>query len=136
MAESRGLWFLVGLSVGALAGVLYAPQAGEQTRELLGRKADEGRDYVQRKSGDLRSQVDNWREQASDLRDQASSAASNAASSAREQAVQFADRGKHAVTRQIDQFQAAVEAGKQAYRESAGLKKDTPEADDASGAGL
>ncbi|HEY7839448.1 MAG TPA: YtxH domain-containing protein [Terriglobales bacterium] len=128
MAESRGLWFLVGLSVGALAGILYAPQTGEQTRDLLSRKADQGRDYVQRKSGDLRSQVGNWREQAGGFREQASAA--------RDQAVQFADRGKQAVTRQIDQFQAAVEAGKQAYRESAGLKKDNPEADEASGANL
>src|SRR5690348_5113092 len=30
MAESKGLWFLLGVSVGVLAGVLYAPQAGEQ----------------------------------------------------------------------------------------------------------
>lgn len=125
MAESKGLWFLLGVSVGVLAGVLYAPQAGEQTRELLSRKTNEGRDYVKSKTGDLRNQVSNWREQASGLRDQAGNL--------REQAVQFADRGKQAVTRQIDQFQAAVEAGKQAYRESAGLNKETtPEAGEAS----
>lgn len=112
MAESKGLWFLVGLSVGALAGILYAPQSGEQTRELLSRKADEGRDLMQRKSSDLRGDL---RETAGSFREQASHF--------REQAGEFAGRGKQAVTRQIDQFQAAVEAGKQAYRESAGLGK-------------
>ena len=28
-------WFLAGLSVGALVGVLYAPKAGKETREEL-----------------------------------------------------------------------------------------------------
>ncbi|HXE30166.1 MAG TPA: YtxH domain-containing protein [Terriglobales bacterium] len=106
--SSKGLWFLLGVSVGALVGVLYAPQSGEQTREMLSRKADEGRDLVTRKASDLRQQASEMREQATQFKDQAS---------------QFADRGKQAVTRQIDQFQAAVEAGKQAYRESAGLDK-------------
>lgn len=130
MADSnRGLWFLLGVSVGVLAGVLYAPQAGEQTRELLSRKTNEGRDYVRNKTGDLRGQVSNWREQSGNLREQAGNL--------REQAVQFADRGKHAVTRQIDQFQAAVEAGKQAYRESTGTNKETsPEGGEASGSRL
>ncbi|MGH9475914.1 MAG: YtxH domain-containing protein [Terriglobales bacterium] len=100
MAESRGLWFLVGLSLGALAGVLYAPQSGEQTRGMLRDKAGEGRDLLRNKSGD-------WRQQAGGMYSQAT---------------EFAERGKSAVTRQIDQFQAAVEAGKQAYREAAGLE--------------
>lgn len=105
MAESsKGIWFLLGLTVGALVGVLYAPQSGEETRDLLSRKADEGRDLVSRKASDLREQAGSFREQATNI----------------------ADRGKQTVTRQLDQFQAAVEAGKQAYRESAGL--DKPEA--------
>ena len=28
-------WFLAGLGIGALAGVLYAPKAGKETREDL-----------------------------------------------------------------------------------------------------
>ncbi|HVA62715.1 MAG TPA: YtxH domain-containing protein [Terriglobales bacterium] len=100
MAENKGLWFLVGLSLGALAGVLYAPQSGEKTRELLRNKAGEGRDLMNNKGADLREQASRVREQAGD----------------------FADRGRQAVTRQIDQFQAAVEAGRQAYREAAGLE--------------
>lgn len=108
MSESKGLWFLVGLSLGALAGILYAPQSGEQTRDMLRSKADEGRDRVQQTVSDVRDKVGNLRSQVNDARDQA---------------VDIAGRGKQAVTRQIDQFQAAVEAGKQAYRESAGLGK-------------
>ena len=125
MADSaKGLWFLLGLSVGAMVGLLYAPQSGEQTREMLKSKADEGRDLVQRKTGDLRQQVSNLREQAGSLREQVSTV--------REQATDIADRGRQAVTRQIDQFQAAVEAGKQAYRESAGAKSTGENSDAAS----
>lgn len=99
MAESRGLWFLVGLSLGALAGVLYAPQSGEQTRGYLKDKAGESRER-------FRSKADEWRQQAGGLRSQAG---------------EYAERSRSAVTRQIDQFQAAVEAGKQAYREATGV---------------
>ncbi|MGH9468111.1 MAG: YtxH domain-containing protein [Terriglobales bacterium] len=101
MAESRGLWFLVGLSLGALAGVLYAPQSGEQTRGVLRDKAGESRER-------LRSRANEWRQQAGGIRSQAG---------------EYAERGKSAVTRQIDQFQAAVEAGKQAFREASGTEE-------------
>ena len=37
------LWFLAGLGVGAVVGVLYAPRSGNETREALRSKADEGR---------------------------------------------------------------------------------------------
>ncbi|HWG36369.1 MAG TPA: YtxH domain-containing protein [Terriglobales bacterium] len=114
MAENRGLWFLVGLSLGALAGVLYAPQAGEKTREMLRTKAGEGRDRVERTVAEMR-------EQAGSLREHVTTMASNAT-----------DRGKHAITRQIDQFQAAVEAGRQAYREAAGTRQSSDQEDTAS----
>ncbi|MGH9518734.1 MAG: YtxH domain-containing protein [Terriglobales bacterium] len=109
MAESsKGLWFLLGLSAGALVGVLYAPQSGEETRDLISRKATEGRERAQRKAEDWRNSV---QEGAGSFRDQAGRF--------REQASDYAGRGRQAINRQFDQFQAAVEAGKQAYRESA-----------------
>jgi gas vesicle protein len=83
------LWFLAGLGVGALVGVLYAPYSGEETREVLKSKADEGRDY-------LRERARRAREQASD----------------------WADRGRDVVNQQKEQFRAAYEAGRQAYKES------------------
>ncbi len=91
MAGSKALWFLTGLGIGAAVGLLYAPLSGEDTRDLISRKAGEGRDLVSRKSNELRQQV-----------------------------TDIADRGRQAVNRQVDQFQAAVDAGKQAYREASG----------------
>lgn len=122
MAESKGFWFLLGLTVGAVAGVLYAPQSGEQTRDL-----------VQRKASDLRNQAGQWRESAAKVRDQAATQWKDSAGKIREQASDYADRGRQAFTRQMDQFQAAVEAGKQAYREAAGMERRGPSADETPG---
>ncbi len=83
------MWFLAGLGLGALVGVLYAPQSGEETREQLRRSAQDGADRL--------------REQARQARDQAS---------------QYVDRGREKFSQQRDQFRSAVEAGRQAYREA------------------
>ncbi len=83
------VWFLAGLGLGALAGVLYAPRSGSETREALRARAEEGREYVR-----------------------------NRAREAREQASQWADKGREVVNQQKDQFRAAYEAGRQAYHEA------------------
>jgi gas vesicle protein len=82
-------WFLAGLGLGAVAGLLYAPRAGNETREALRARAEEGREYVK-----------------------------NRAREAREQAAQWADKGRDVVTQQKEQFRAAYEAGRQAYHEA------------------
>ena len=61
MAENVGSkvsFFLVGLGIGALVGILFAPKSGEETREYLSQKADEGRDYAQRKARELRERAE------------------------------------------------------------------------------
>ena len=92
MADRDGnsfVWFLAGLGLGALAGVLYAPRSGTETREALRARAEEGREYVR-----------------------------NRAREARDQAAEWADRGRDAVTQQKEQFRAAYEAGRLAYRDA------------------
>jgi gas vesicle protein len=83
------LWFIAGLGFGAIAGILYAPRAGSETREALRSKAEEGREFV--------------RERARQARDQATG---------------FADRGREILNQQKEQFRSAYEAGKQAYQEA------------------
>lgn len=87
--DSKLGYFFLGVGVGVAVGLLFAPQSGEETRAKIRTKAAEGKDYVKRRSEDLR-------EQATDL----------------------VDRSKDAVQRQRDQLTAAVNAGKQAYRDS------------------
>ena len=86
-AGSKISFFLVGLGIGALVGILFAPKSGEETREFLAKKADEGRDYAQRKAQELR-------ERAEDL----------------------VERSKSAATRQKETISAAVDAGREAYQ--------------------
>jgi gas vesicle protein len=92
-SESNGSnsfgWFLAGLGLGALAGILYAPRAGSETRDVLRARAEEGRDYVRGRAREARDQAAGW-----------------------------VDRGREVVNQQKDQFRAAYEAGKQAYQEA------------------
>lgn len=52
--------FLAGMSVGAIAALLFAPKSGKETRELIGRKAEEGSDYVVAKGRELRRQAEDF----------------------------------------------------------------------------
>ena len=38
---SKVSFFLVGLGIGALVGILFAPKSGEETRDYLSSKAEE-----------------------------------------------------------------------------------------------
>jgi len=82
-------WFLAGLGIGAAIGMLYAPKSGQETREELRRRAEEGREYVVKSAREVREQANQW-----------------------------VDKGKDFVDQQKDQFRSAVEAGRQAYKET------------------
>jgi gas vesicle protein len=104
MAEqNNGIsYFIVGLGVGVAVGMLMAPRSGDETRQILRAKADESTEFLRAKADEGRDYV---RRRSSDLRDSASD---------------LVDRSKDAINRQKDQLAMAVEAGKQAYRESVG----------------
>jgi gas vesicle protein len=84
--------FVVGLGVGALIGILFAPKSGEETRDYLSSRADEGREYAQKKARELR-------ERAEDL----------------------IERSKEIMSRQKDAIATAVEAGKETYKRETGI---------------
>lgn len=87
--QNRISYFFLGLGLGVAVGMLFAPKTGAETRDLLATKADEGKEYLRRRSEDLR-------DSASDL----------------------LDKGRDLVSKQKDQLDAAVQAGKQAYRDT------------------
>ncbi|HEY6339401.1 MAG TPA: YtxH domain-containing protein [Candidatus Sulfotelmatobacter sp.] len=92
MSERDGnsfAWFLAGLGLGAVVGVLYAPRSGSETREVLRARAEEGRDYMRSRARE-----------------------------AREHAADWADRSRDMMNQQKEQFRSAYEAGRQAYREA------------------
>ena len=102
MAEqNNGLsFFIVGLGVGVAVGMLMAPRSGEETRKILREKADEGKDFLRSKADESKEYI---RQRGSELRESASD---------------LVDRSKDAIARQKEQLAMAVEAGKQAYRDS------------------
>ena len=87
---SKVSYFLVGMGIGALVGVLFAPKSGEETRKFLTDKADEGRDYAQKKARELRERADD-----------------------------LIERGKESAGRHKESITAAVEGARDAYRREA-----------------
>ena len=51
--STKMLYFLGGLGIGAILALLFAPQSGKQTRDLIVQKAEEGKDYVTTKGRDV-----------------------------------------------------------------------------------
>ncbi len=98
--DNKVSYFFLGLGLGVAAGLLLAPQSGEETRNLLKNRADEGKDYLKRRGGELR-------ETAADAVERGKTVMNDAV-----------EKGRTVVSRQRDQVAAAVEAGKQAYREA------------------
>jgi len=87
--DNKFPYFFLGLGLGVAVGLLFAPKSGPETRELLRSKADEGKEFLKRRSNEMR-----------------------------DQAADVIDRGKTTVLRQRENLAAAVEAGKQAYRDA------------------
>jgi gas vesicle protein len=81
--------FLLGLGVGVGIGMLFAPKSGQETRELIKNKANEGSDYLKQRSTEFKQTATDWM-----------------------------DKGKEALGRQKENLADAMEAGRQAYRET------------------
>lgn len=52
--------FVVGAGVGAVVALLFAPRSGKETREYLGKKCEEGSDFVTAKSKEIRKQAERF----------------------------------------------------------------------------
>ncbi len=129
MADNSGnsfSWFLSGLGIGALIGVLYAPKSGRETREELVSNAIGGKEYVKQRSREVGSQVSEYVEAGK-------ARASEYVEKGKAQAGEYVDRGKdyietgkgklndaveqgrHLINEQKEKVSAAYEAGRDAY---------------------
>ncbi len=91
------LWFLAGLGVGAVVGVLYAPKSGDEMRDTIRSKAQEGADKARQQARRAREQANDW-----------------------------VDRGRDVINQQKEQFRSAYEAGRQAYNETTAASTEAP----------
>jgi gas vesicle protein len=54
----KGNYFMVGVGIGSLIGVLFAPKSGGETREYIAKKAKEGDFVVRKKARELRDRAE------------------------------------------------------------------------------
>jgi gas vesicle protein len=87
--------FLLGLGVGVGIGMLFAPKSGQETRDLIKNKAGDSADYLKNRSTEFRQTAGEW-----------------------------VDKGKEAVGRQKENLSDAMDAGRQAYRDT--VSRETP----------
>lgn len=107
---ARIAYLLVGAGIGAVVALLFAPKSGH---ELRGDIADATRKSIDR----TREAATQIGERATDYYEGARDRASELYSSSRDRAGEVASAARDAASRRGGTLSAAIEAGKQAYRE-------------------
>jgi gas vesicle protein len=130
--QSSGFsWFLAGLGLGALLGVLYAPKAGRETREDLASSAREGTEYLKQRSREAADQVNTYvergRAQVNDYVDRGKDYVDRGKS----QWSDIVTQGRRYVNEQGERIAVAMEAGRQAYHSTTGDATETPASEEA-----
>ncbi len=116
MSEDRGgnnslLFFLLGTGIGALTALLFAPKAGSELRSDIADATKRGLDQAR----DTGRQLG---ERANDYYQTGVEKAADLAARSREAVSDVTDRSREVITRQKASLAAAIEAGKQGYREA------------------
>ncbi|MCS6954863.1 MAG: YtxH domain-containing protein [Candidatus Calescibacterium sp.] len=57
--------FLIGVAVGTVIGILYAPQSGEETRKILSEKGSQTVEELNQKINNLKEEFEKLRKEAS-----------------------------------------------------------------------
>ncbi len=118
MAENQGggsgdklVYFLIGAGIGAITALLFAPKAGSELRSDIADATKKGLDYARDTGRDIG-------ERASDYYHTGVERAADLTARGKDAVGDLTDRGKDLINRQKAQFAAAIEAGKQGYREA------------------
>ncbi len=99
--ETTGIgWFIAGLGLGALLGVLFAPKAGKELREGLVGGARDSKDYMAARGKQARDQINSVVDRS------------------REQVSSYAEKGKEAAEKGRERWSEIVDrvGGSQAER--------------------
>ncbi len=142
-------WFLAGLGLGSLLGVLYAPRPGQETRDELVSTALGSTEYVRQRSREVATTAGEYvgrsKGQVADYVSRGKDQATQYTSVGKDQASQYIAKGKDAVetgrqkinevysqsaqaiAEQKEKLAAAIEAGKQAYTETTAPPASTSE---------
>jgi gas vesicle protein len=119
-------WFVAGLGLGALVGILYAPKSGRETREDIATTAKDGTEYVKVRAKEVADQagtlVNRGKAQAEEIVQRGREVVERG----RTQWEEFVDRGKGFVNDQTVKVSAAVDAGRNAYHETTAAPGEGP----------
>jgi gas vesicle protein len=103
MAENNGAsrltYFLIGFGLGAVVALLFAPKSGRELREDIAEKTRRGWEKAGEAYETARERAKEWVE------------------TGREKAAALAEEAKERVAETRERLSAAIEAGRQAYRE-------------------
>jgi gas vesicle protein len=108
-------WFLAGLGIGSLIGVLYAPKSGYETREELKAGALGKTEYVKQRAREVGSQAGDFVERGKGQVNEYVGKGKEYVDISRDKLNDAVVQGKQIVNEQTQKVQAAYEAGKQAY---------------------
>jgi gas vesicle protein len=107
---TRLTYFALGGAIGALVALLFAPKSGQELRSDIADATRKGVDRTRETANQISARAGEYyqtvRERASEL-----------AATASQKAGELADNAREAVAGKKDQLNAAISAGKQAYRE-------------------
>lgn len=99
MANNGGVYFLTGLAAGVAVGILFAPKSGVETRDLISRKAEEGKEALKEQGFRLKKQAKEMRNRAEGL----------------------VEEGKDAFNEEKERLEYAVDSGVSAYKSGPAL---------------
>ncbi|MFN0086365.1 MAG: YtxH domain-containing protein [Blastocatellia bacterium] len=105
------VYFLIGAGIGAVTALLFAPKAGSELRSELADATKKGLDYARDTGRDVG-------ERATEYYQTGVERASEIGTRSKDTVNELTERGKDLINRQKAQFSAAIEAGKQGYREA------------------
>jgi gas vesicle protein len=79
-------YFLMGLGIGSVVGILFAPKSGDETRKYLAEKASEGNEFARKRAREL------W-----------------------DRAEDAVERGKETIAQTKEQIATAIDVGRETY---------------------
>jgi len=115
---SSGLgWFLAGLGIGAIVGVLYAPKAGKETREDLMNGAREAKERAEELIEQGRQKAGEYAEQGRQYYEQGKQKAGELVEQGKQQASAYADKGREYYEKGRTQWSQYAEKGRNLVNE-------------------
>ena len=126
MAENAGgdkfIYFLVGAGIGAVTALLFAPKTGSELRAEIADATRRGVDQAKETGREVGARASEYyhqgAERANELATRGKEAISDIASRGRDTVDDIASRSRDVIEREKSKISAAIEAGKQGYREA------------------